>query len=75
LKWGEGFDGVSQTGQPVAPGLPAADLREQSQALLADGSTPGTDTREHAQPANRGKTQGTTTESPWRRGLLEKNVL
>ena len=28
LEPGEGFDGVSQTGQPVAPGLPAADLLE-----------------------------------------------
>ena len=28
LEPGEGFDGVSQTGQPVAPDLPAADLLE-----------------------------------------------
>ena len=26
LEWGEGFDGVSQTGQPVAPDLPATEL-------------------------------------------------
>jgi len=28
LEWGKGFDGVSQTGQPVAPDLPAADSLE-----------------------------------------------
>ncbi len=33
LEWGEGFDGVSRTGQPVAHGLPAADLWNRGKRL------------------------------------------
>jgi hypothetical protein len=35
--WKEGFEGISQTGQPVAPDLPAADLLVPRSAFPADG--------------------------------------
>jgi hypothetical protein len=38
--WKEEFEGISQTGQPVAPDLPAADLLVPKSAFPADG-TPG----------------------------------